>query len=134
MRQIAFRAWDKNSNSMLTGFFFLNSAIIVPPWYNKKKTDLEFMQFTGLKDKNGKEIYEGDIIAIQRTDGSTIGFGEVRWIRDGFGLNWDVKTAKVRREKDLDCLPANLGSAGSPWIIIGNIHENAELLKANSEV
>lgn len=64
------------------------------------------MQFTGLHDKNGKEIYEGDIIKWG------VHVGAVKWINscivfgDGFGL-----------------FPCNLTSE-----IIGNIYENPELL------
>jgi len=61
MREIKFRVYDKE-NKELFGVDFIEYL----PIPNKKYPKLEFMQYTGLKDKNGKEIYEGDRFQVAK--------------------------------------------------------------------
>lgn len=81
-------------------------------------------QYTGLKDKNDKEIYEGDIIGLKLTGGKYVS-AVIEWQDKEacFGCKWDTDTAKVRKEVGMPYLPGNLitGGRGNPWEVIGNI-------------
>lgn len=105
MREIKFRAWDEKNKLYIFfdktdildgyGFELIDFSI---PWS-------DWDQFTGLHDKNGKEIYEGDILT---------------WF-DRKDQIWEVKWENI--------------FSFSSWhpvdkcIVIGNIHENPELIK-----
>lgn len=84
--------------------------------------EIELMQSTGLKDKNGKEIFEGDILAVEADDGVII--LKVSW--DDEHALFVIKTKKINEEAAL----AELVDDNSyPFEVIGNIYENPELLE-----
>ncbi len=64
MREIKFRAWDTTGDKWITNIilYFENNILNnIIEFGIGIKDKVKLMQFTGLKDKNGKEIYEGDI-------------------------------------------------------------------------
>lgn len=84
MRKLKFRMWDEKYNC------WINDPVFIYPTTDIVKQGIVFQQFTGLKDKNGKEIYEGDYINFSYT-GSKIFQGFVRWFNDrgSFGVTVD---------------------------------------------
>lgn len=128
MRDIKFRVWDNERNAMLNSksvdidFFegkieITSDTIRYDEVYTDEIKDFELMQYIGLEDKNGREIYEGDIITI------TLDTGNV--ITGSVGMNngqWSIKYYD------------RYYSLVSIWYeikpeVIGNIYENSELLE-----
>jgi len=109
MRQIKFRAWMKHSNKM----FSFNDCID-HGWNFEDLRDNDvdsFMQFTGLLDKNGKEIYEGDIVAALSR------IGQVSYHEE--------RAAFIFNDTFNELLFQGIGFDAE---IIGNIHEHPELI------
>ena len=113
-REIKFRAWNKRENKMISHFHKTDDFGAVL----HDRDDWEhiiLMQYTGLKDKKGKEIYEGDIVEIQvpvlGTDRKP-----VIWYKE----RWTLKEYE-------GTLP--FSNEIATFEIIGNIFDNPELLK-----
>jgi uncharacterized phage protein (TIGR01671 family) len=132
MREIKFRARDKDERVMLEDkdlFFQLTSRVsdeesklLIAKWNIRKEffsglqRKYEVMQFTGLQDKDGNEIWEGDVINVAVTDYmySRNGVFEVVFGAPVFHL----------KNVDYDCT----GFPTKGLSVIGNVYENPELL------
>ena len=125
MREIKFRAWDTDKKVLVhetdldilkTVFHicFMDEEIGPPPIiYNiGRYNDNVLMQFTGLKDMNGKDIYEGDIIS------DPMGIGQIVFDSGSFCIKWNDNPNESILILESELLE-----------IIGNIFETPELLK-----
>ncbi len=134
MRENKFRAWDKINKEMLDVEMFNKQYI----GFNTKtsvgsmpRDNGILMQFTGLKDKNGKSIFEGDIVTFNNS------------IISSNDPNPDLRIVKWDDEYAGFChayVDGNCRVSGYSWCknnaekmfeIIGNIYENPELIKTS---
>ncbi len=113
MREIKFRAWEKSDHIMHYDILDnYNLDVLL------KSDNWSIMQYTGLKDKNGKEIYEGDIVNL-------IPLG---YMNDGAIVMWSEQEGcwiYQRIYNETDIYAYKWGEVE----VIGNICENPELLK-----
>ena len=117
-RIIRFRAWDKTQETMI------RSELVELGWSVEQLTtnnNFEIMQFTGLKDKNGKEIFEGDIV---RCFGGENYLATIVWNHGGFEMKWhkeSIRTVEGMQEPLLTNITIDAE-------IIGNVFEHPTLL------
>jgi uncharacterized phage protein (TIGR01671 family) len=138
MRELKFRAWDKNGKRFLNGFYLYTGSCVgnaeIGVW-NNAETDIVFddypqlilSQYTGLKDKNGKEIYEGDILGVIETE--IVVEGSIEYVGAAFMLRAYNAFMEPMGVWILGNTNSNFLGYRNPssFEIIGNIHENPEL-------
>lgn len=127
MREIKFRAWIKLLNKMLS-HEDLNKTLknltkieYITGIFLPLNSDIEVMQYIGLKDSNKNEIYEGDIVKIEDYFGDDI-IGRVIYDETTAGYVFKKGTKKSYFLMGLDL-------EGYVHYVIGNIYENPELLE-----
>jgi uncharacterized phage protein (TIGR01671 family) len=108
MREIKFRVWDTLKEQMVLNAHFCFDL------FAKDQIRYIFQQYTGLKDKDGREIYEGDVLKATDASGYKYEPVEIKWEGNGFWL---------------------VSSKHNSWLpnqeyreIIGNIYENVGLV------
>lgn len=127
MREILFRAWDSKGKFMLDGSYGNWVSFDGTPYeeanckHNTPNIEIEpseeliLMQFTGLTDKNGVRIFEGDIVKYGNDLPSEVVFENQQFCAT-------IRGSNIRTHLHV------MGGVNK-WAIIGNIHQNPELLK-----
>ena len=119
MREIKFRAWDKEHQVMIKWDEYLKDEFTGDYF---EYDDLVIMQYIGLKDKHGEEIYEGDIIEYLDYSGGAIIFGGKQPKSKGV-----IKINAIGR--GIEYL-RGIGKLNEDKVeILGNIYENPEILE-----
>ncbi len=108
-REIKFRAWDTERGEMVCLEDYVDHYWYYGDILNPDSTLFEVMQYTGLKDKNGQEIYEGDILEEELISGKKEKFA-VRFIEGSF-----------------------VAESPDEMYLLENIHELAEVIGSKSE-
>lgn len=139
-REIKFRIWNgekmiyKSDHREYDDYFWLEldgtfhgHTRTGDEWFNEfydefNKINYELMQFTGLKDKNGKEIYEGDIILLPETNQK----GIIEWYEkeSRFCVKGNDKKGNEKRGELIKSFMQDL------TIVVGNIYENPDLINS----
>jgi uncharacterized phage protein (TIGR01671 family) len=117
MREIKFRVWD--NVDYMSSPFTLNDILSRKVEFT---SDCKVMQFTGLFDKNGNEIYEGDIISFEDDP-----HGIVKW-NNKFSCFTCFEDDKLNDEGEIFDWSQLIARHQKHYVLLGNIHENQNLI------
>jgi len=129
-REIKFRIWDVGNKEMLEvqeldfePTFYGGRIAIRPDQYSDyfDTEEMILMQYTGLHDKNGKEIYEGDIVYCQTKYGKAKAI--IKFINGKFVAYWNSALTHPENGHHIASYEIN-----KRFEVIGNIYDNPELL------
>lgn len=129
MREIKFRAWLKEDKKMVNvetmdftdkSIQYLKKSEINNAYILRRESfvDVELMQYTGLEDKNGKEIYEGDIVVLNNIENDNmciVRYEHSSYRLEGWSLREDLSNVEDRFLE-----------------VVGNIYESKNLLAENN--
>lgn len=123
MRDIKFRAWHLDEKIMLGHDDACKTPIFTNSWVYRSG-DVALMQYTGLKDKNGVEIYEGDILKVRSLHyEKDIGLDVVCFEKGCFCLRYEYWSDGLHKWRSIE----NYDS--SDLDVVGNVHQNPGLLR-----
>lgn len=130
-RTIKFRAWNLHTKKMLLPSDVSTMPMVPEVRHADGNTGTIYLQWTGLTDKNGVEIYEGDVVGYSflhgihyDEDGNAV---EEDWDGGKILVSWDAENARFHTPmSDTENIPVQLAKESIE--VIGNIYENPELL------
>ena len=141
MREIKFRAWDKENKEMVEVELLGKEVLLIKNGEWENIENYEIMQFTGLYDKNGTPIYEGDIVTGQSFESSMLNHWksgilkhldyEVEYVPEMYVIKYHEASFKTfdLKGKWVAVLNHHVSSMVEDLQVIGNVYENQELLE-----